>query len=168
MENKINRIDSLPVCPLLSITSTHDSDQTSSQRFRLSVPRAANTPPVSEIEFAKPEYHLFHNSTISPSLIREVKPYLHSFHTFAKGRWLGKELLEVLNLEFGGFPIEYWKNAISSGFVTVNHEIVDEKYIIKNQDKLYHRSHRYVVCAPLMFPTFWFCFTFFAFPRTDE
>jgi hypothetical protein len=142
MEHRIPQHDSLPVSPLLSISAAHESDQNSLQIISLDIPQSSNSPPVNEIEFAKPEYHLFHNSTISPYLIREVKPYLHSFHTYAKGRWLGKELLEVLNLEFGGFPIEYWKNAIANGFVTVNHETVDEKYIIKNQDKVYHRSHR--------------------------
>ena len=47
--------------------------------------------------------------------VRMVIPYTHIFTTFAKGRWIGRELLEVLSREFGGHPKEYWQNAILQG-----------------------------------------------------
>jgi tRNA pseudouridine synthase 9 len=73
---------------------------------------------------------------------RYVKPYIQEFVTFAKGRWLGRELIEVLTREFGGHPFSYWKNAIKNGFVRVNNNKVDEKYRFKNSDALLHRTHR--------------------------
>ena len=44
----------------------------------------------------RPEYEL-------AGEMRRVRPYLHDFVTFAKGRWLGREVLEVLLLHPGGF-----------------------------------------------------------------
>lgn len=34
--------------------------------------------------------------------IRSVIPYVHEFTTHAKGRWIGREIIEVLTREFGG------------------------------------------------------------------
>jgi hypothetical protein len=33
--------------------------------------------------------------------IRSVIPYVHEFTTHAKGRWIGREIIEVLTREFG-------------------------------------------------------------------
>jgi len=39
--------------------------------------------------------------------VRHVVPYVHVFTTFAKGRWLGRQLMDVLLREFGTHPKEY-------------------------------------------------------------
>lgn len=75
--------------------------------------------------------------------IRSVIPYVHNFVTHAKGRWLGRELIEVLTREFGGHPVEYWKNAILYGHVRINNKIVSETYRFKNGDPMLHRTHRH-------------------------
>jgi len=75
--------------------------------------------------------------------IRSVKPYVYEFITFAKGRWLGRTLINILETEFGGIPIEYWQNAIKYGHVKINDKNVSETYIMKNSDKLRHVKHRH-------------------------
>ena len=79
--------------------------------------------------------------------IRYVNPYIHRFVTFAKGRWLGRELLSVLMSEFGAHPQEYWKSAIKSMFVTVGGKKVSSQYKFKNGDKLEHMIHRHEPCV---------------------
>jgi tRNA pseudouridine32 synthase len=74
--------------------------------------------------------------------IRSVLPYVHEFKSYAKGRWLGRELLEVLVKEFGAHPQSYWKTAIKHGHVRVNNRVVAENYKFRNSDELLHRTHR--------------------------
>lgn len=75
--------------------------------------------------------------------IRSVIPYVHEFTTHAKGRWIGREIIEVLTREFGGHPREYWDNAISRGHVRINDKIVLDQYRFKNNDAMLHRTHRH-------------------------
>lgn len=75
--------------------------------------------------------------------IRSVIPYVHEFTTHAKGRWIGREIIEVLTREFGGHPKEYWDNAISRGHVRINDKIVLDQYRFKNNDAMLHRTHRH-------------------------
>ena len=75
--------------------------------------------------------------------VRHVVPYVHTFKTFAKGRWVGREILEVLLREFGSHPKEYWVNAMKHGFVRVNDKMTHEKYIFRNNDSFYHMTHRH-------------------------
>eukprot|EP00599_Poterioochromonas_sp_BG-1_P012954 CAMPEP_0173164294 /NCGR_PEP_ID=MMETSP1105-20130129/20480_1 /TAXON_ID=2985 /ORGANISM="Ochromonas sp., Strain BG-1" /LENGTH=558 /DNA_ID=CAMNT_0014084613 /DNA_START=154 /DNA_END=1826 /DNA_ORIENTATION=+ len=91
----------------------------------------------------KVQYNLFYDRSISDYIIREVKPYLIVYDTFAKGRWLGRKLIDILSVEYGGFPIEYWQNGIKRGFVKVNNANVTEDYIVKNADRIYHKAHRH-------------------------
>ena len=75
--------------------------------------------------------------------VRSVIPYIHEFTTHAKGRWIGREITEVLTREFGGHPKEYWTNAISKGYVRINDRIVEYGYRFKNNDAMLHRTHRH-------------------------
>ena len=76
--------------------------------------------------------------------IRHVQPYIQAFNTFAKGRWIGREIIEVLTREFGGHPEAYWRNAVSQGHVLVNGKVVSGEYRFKNSDSFLHRTHRYL------------------------
>lgn len=82
-----------------------------------------------------------------PNIIRQVKPYIQEFKTFAKGRWLGRDIIEVLTREFGGHPKEYWLNAVEKGHVRINNEIVPFNYKFRNSDVFLHRTHRYAIVA---------------------
>jgi tRNA pseudouridine32 synthase len=75
--------------------------------------------------------------------IRSVIPYVHEFTTHAKGRWVGREIIEVLTREFGGHPKEYWDNAITRGHVRINDKIIADQYRFKNNDAMLHRTHRH-------------------------
>lgn len=86
---------------------------------------------------------------------RYVTPYFQDFRTNAKGRWLGREVLEVFCREFGAHPPSYWKNALRNGQVRINNRIVAADYKFKNSDALLHRAHRYILYAILYtFPCF--------------
>lgn len=75
--------------------------------------------------------------------IRYVAPYVFEFTTFAKGRWLGRELFEVLSREFGGQSKDYWINAIKLGNVRINNRIVNHDHKFRNGDAMLHRTHRH-------------------------
>lgn len=92
-----------------------------------------------EIDINIAEYNI---ETSNNMYIRHVKPYVQVHSTFAKGRWIGRELLEVLTREFGGHPLIYWQNAILRGHIQVNRQIVSTDYKFKNSDAFLHRVHR--------------------------
>ena len=81
--------------------------------------------------------------TIDENSIRTVLPYIQNFSTFAKGRWLNREIIEVLSREFGGNTAEYWQSAILQGHVKVNNKKVDAHYKFRNSDCMLHSKHRH-------------------------
>ncbi|KAL4175734.1 hypothetical protein KRP22_000695 [Phytophthora ramorum] len=74
---------------------------------------------------------------------RMVEPYVYEFRTFAKERWFDRELLEIFTKEFGANSPEYYKFAIASGRISVNHKIVPADTTIKNGDLIIHTAHRH-------------------------
>jgi tRNA pseudouridine synthase 9 len=40
--------------------------------------------------------------------LRKVRPYYYKFATFAKGRWIGRTLLEIFVREFRDRPRDYY------------------------------------------------------------
>lgn len=75
--------------------------------------------------------------------VRHVIPYTHEFSTHCKGRWVGKEIFQVVTTEFGGHSKEYWENAISDGNVKVNHQKIEKSYVFCNNDYFTHITHRH-------------------------
>ena len=76
--------------------------------------------------------------------LRYVTPYIHEFKTFAKGRWIGKELYAVITKEFGGgLDDAYWAKAIEQGQVKINNQKVTQNYIIRQSDSFTHLTHRH-------------------------
>lgn len=74
---------------------------------------------------------------------RLVKPYVYEFHTYAKQRWLGRELLSMFSEEFGANTPEYYRMAIRSGRITVNGKIVVPETIVRDRDYILHVAHRH-------------------------
>lgn len=72
--------------------------------------------------------------------LRFVKPYSHVFETFVKKRWLGRELLEMMANEFEAFDEEYYRDAIDSGRIKVNGEIVSHDFVLKDNQKIRHEA----------------------------
>lgn len=75
--------------------------------------------------------------------VRFVEPYVHKFTSFAKGRWLGRSIIDIVVKEFGGHPELYWERAIQLGFIRINGERVNQTYEIKNSDHFTHITHRH-------------------------
>lgn len=136
---------SLPSITLRAMNTLQPSDCTNCSPDERKTQKAPCSNPNEKkgLQEEKVQYNLFYDRSISDYIIREVKPYLIVYDTFAKGRWLGRKLIDILSVEYGGFPIEYWQNGIKRGFVKVNNANVTEDYIVKNADRIYHKAHRH-------------------------
>ncbi|KAG4434866.1 hypothetical protein IFR05_009660 [Cadophora sp. M221] len=76
--------------------------------------------------------------------LRRVAPYHFTYNTYCKERWRGRELLDIFSSEFRDRPLEYYKDAIERGAVTVNGKPVPTtKHIVKNGDVISHTLHRH-------------------------
>ncbi|KAF7701634.1 tRNA pseudouridine(31) synthase [Cucumispora dikerogammari] len=69
--------------------------------------------------------------------------YIFEHKASAKGRWFGKQLIDVLTIEFTYRSEIYFKEAISLGIITVNRRQVYPTYIIKSEDVIYHVIHKH-------------------------
>jgi len=47
-------------------------------------------------------------SYLTPTGLRKIDPYWYPYTTMAKGRWLGREMLEVVSTEFRDRSIDYY------------------------------------------------------------
>jgi len=90
----------------------------------------------SKMQFSETDYYVKDG-------VRHVKPYAHEFIAYAKGRWVGLDLLTILCKEFGSHPRSYWVDVISLGNVLINDRKVSSDYVMRNGDRLLHRSHRH-------------------------
>lgn len=72
--------------------------------------------------------------------LRYVDPYEYTFSTFAKGRWVGRSLVEVFQKEFVAHPKQYYEDAIKEGRITVNHKTVNIDYTLQHNDAIAHRT----------------------------
>ncbi|KAF9897420.1 hypothetical protein BX616_005636, partial [Lobosporangium transversale] len=75
--------------------------------------------------------------------LRKIKPYFFKYQTFAKGRWLGRPLIEVFNTEFRDRDNDFYERAIKDGRIKINGEPVTKDYIIRNSDIVAHDIHRH-------------------------
>ncbi|KAF9426833.1 hypothetical protein BGZ76_002582 [Entomortierella beljakovae] len=75
--------------------------------------------------------------------LRKIKPYFFKYQTFAKGRWLGRQLIEVFNTEFRDRDNTFYEKAIKDGRIKINGEIVSNDYIVQNSDIVAHDIHRH-------------------------
>ncbi|XP_003748344.1 RNA pseudouridylate synthase domain-containing protein 2 [Galendromus occidentalis] len=77
--------------------------------------------------------------------LRKVYPYMFQYQVFAKGRWVGRTVLDVFSTEFRAHSKEYYEEAIKSGQIRVNGEPVDLTYRFKDNDKVTNETHRHEV-----------------------
>lgn len=96
----------------------------------------------SESRHSQPTY-TFSVMSSSSVLLRHVKPYLFEYNSQAKGRWLGKPVLAMLQADYGSFPGDYWPYAMAAGRVLVNGQCVEPTHNLLNGDKLSHWVHRH-------------------------
>ena len=72
--------------------------------------------------------------------LRYVEKYEYEFNAFAKGRWVGRTLLEVCTREFMAQTPEYYEETIKEGRMTVNKNIVPIDYVLDHNDLISHRA----------------------------
>ncbi|GJJ68127.1 tRNA pseudouridine32 synthase [Entomortierella parvispora] len=95
------------------------------------------------VDLVKPEDDLKDAQYYFENDLRKIHPYFFKYQTYAKGRWLGRSLIEVFNTEFRDRDNEFYERAIKDGRVQINGETVDKEYIIKNSDIVAHAIHRH-------------------------
>jgi tRNA pseudouridine synthase 9 len=84
---------------------------------------------------------------------RHVVPYEFTWHTTAKGRWMGRPLLDVLADEFRGFSRAYYASALAAGAILLNGRPAAGGERVGMHDVVSHVAHRHeppVVDAPLV------------------
>ncbi|KAH8551596.1 hypothetical protein BGW37DRAFT_513344 [Umbelopsis sp. PMI_123] len=75
--------------------------------------------------------------------LRKVRPYYYKYQAFAKGRWMGRSILDVFSTEFRDQTKVYYEYAIGKGLITINGEKCTVETIIKSQDVIGHQIHRH-------------------------
>ncbi|EDV26051.1 uncharacterized protein TRIADDRAFT_1807, partial [Trichoplax adhaerens] len=75
--------------------------------------------------------------------LRHIRPYNFTFTTHAKGRWVGKKLIDIFKNEFSSSPVEYYINAIQNGKITVNNKIPSANTIVRDNDVIRNTVHRH-------------------------
>lgn len=61
---------------------------------------------------------------------------------------MNRSILEVYSSEFGAYPPEYYKMAITNGIIRVNGKQVTCEYCLQNSDKISHTVHRHEPPVP--------------------
>ncbi len=75
--------------------------------------------------------------------LRKTQPYWYEFQTYAKLRWFGRELIEIMTTEFRDRTKEYYVWAIHKGICTVNGKKADIQQVIGDGDKICNSVHRH-------------------------
>ncbi|KAJ7601091.1 pseudouridine synthase [Mycena floridula] len=75
--------------------------------------------------------------------LKKIPPYWYPYTTYAKERWLNRELLEVVSTEFRDRSMEYYRYALESGVTTINGQIAKPDTIVKNGDRIENVVHRH-------------------------
>ncbi|KAI1116246.1 pseudouridine synthase [Nemania sp. NC0429] len=86
---------------------------------------------------ASPAPYYFENG------LRRVAPYHFTYKTWCKERWRGRELLDVFESEFRDRPSAHYKNAIETGQICVDGNVVSPNHILKNGTLVSHTIHRH-------------------------
>jgi RluA family pseudouridine synthase len=75
--------------------------------------------------------------------LRYIKPYHYQMKVFAKGRWFGKPLLDVVTQEFKAYDRAYNAQAIEAGVIQLNGQNTTPDRLVRCHDVLTHRLHRH-------------------------
>ncbi|KAI0291309.1 pseudouridine synthase [Russula brevipes] len=73
----------------------------------------------------------------------KIAPYWYPYTTMAKGRWMNREILEIVSTEFRDRSIEYYRYALESGVTTINGKIAKPDTIVRNGDRIENIVHRH-------------------------
>ncbi|KAL1412961.1 hypothetical protein Q8F55_000710 [Vanrija albida] len=76
-------------------------------------------------------------------MLRYCTPYWWPYKTFAKQRWLGRRLLEVVATEFRDRSVDYYRHALECGVTRVNGVPAYPDYIVRDGDRIDNTVHRH-------------------------
>ncbi|KAH9971776.1 pseudouridine synthase [Russula compacta] len=82
-------------------------------------------------------------ATVRRPGLRKIAPYWYPYTTMAKGRWLDREILEIVSTEFRDRSIEYYRYALESGVTTINGKVAKPDTIVRNGDRIENIVHRH-------------------------
>ena len=97
--------------------------------------------PAASIDDSNQNHLLLEHHTQIHTRIRIVKPYLYTFQSYAKERWLGRSILDIYQTEFQLYAKSYYHGAILQGRILVCGNQVDPSYLVQNSDVLTHTVH---------------------------
>jgi 23S rRNA-/tRNA-specific pseudouridylate synthase len=86
----------------------------------------------------KNEYYEMKPVLIKSNNLRFVQPYEFTYQLYIKGRWIGKQLVDVLTNEFKQYDKAYVINALEKGNLKINGCQVHPEYILKRNDFITH------------------------------
>lgn len=107
--------DPIVMVPLLRIKGILANLNRHTSRIHLPL-----TPVPAKIEFRRVVFRMINaamsmeltgpttQSSLTPTGLRKIAPYWYPYTTMAKGRWLGREMLEVVSTEFRDRSIDYY------------------------------------------------------------
>jgi len=90
----------------------------------------------------KKEYYKMKPNIIRQNNLRFIEPYEFEYQIYAKGRWIGKKLIEVLLQEFRQYNEEYFLIAIKEGNLKINKYLTNPNHILKRNDFITHKVIR--------------------------
>ncbi|KAI2804200.1 hypothetical protein RDWZM_007693 [Blomia tropicalis] len=84
--------------------------------------------------------------------LRKVYPYIYTYNSYCKGRWVGSKLSELFEKEFRPVGEEVINMRCKNGLLKVNGGLVDANYTLKDNDFITNQIHRHefpVLAAPI-------------------
>ncbi|EKE41358.1 hypothetical protein ENUP19_0181G0044 [Entamoeba nuttalli] len=75
--------------------------------------------------------------------LRRVLPYFYTFKVNAKGRWIGRNIVDVFVNEFKLCNEETTIKKIEKGLIKINNKIIEPSTIIHHHDEIEHQVHRH-------------------------
>jgi 23S rRNA-/tRNA-specific pseudouridylate synthase len=90
----------------------------------------------------KNEYYDMKPVLVKSDNLRFVQPYQFKYQLYIKGRWIGKQLIDVLVNEFQQYDKAYFEGALEKGTLMINHQQVHPEYVLKRNDFMTHIVER--------------------------
>jgi 23S rRNA-/tRNA-specific pseudouridylate synthase len=140
--NQNNSNGQIRIIPLDLLPHSHyDRHGTIDTALHTATQNDSTTPARLPTENAMPPLS---SSSSSTCLLRIIDPYIHTFTSYCKARWIGRTILDVYITEFGSYPSLYYETAIRQGRIRVsNQSMVSPQYVLQAKDVVYHMVHRH-------------------------
>ena len=73
-----------------------------------------------------------------------MKPYHFQYNLTPRNRWIGKKVYDIFCEEFYAYDkVNYYKNAINKGLITVNNKPISLDYVFKKNDHICSMMHKH-------------------------